>query len=162
MMDQLFRELAEHAAWVYRQACEADISYQDARFALLEGTTNFIMCEYSLDEFLAVYSYRACSMFQWEIVSIMRLMKEAIVQAHPWLAPYVLITCEKTKGAKDGAGLSARYIETGEAEPEGAGDHTCNFQGWEEVEGQCDFPWARESNRSFRSDRHVIKRGGPE
>lgn len=148
-----YHYLAEHAAWFYRLATAADISYQDARFGLLEGTTNFILCEYSLDEFLAVYSYRACSMFQWEIVATMRLMKKVLCDAHPWLEPYVKITCEKTKGAIDSY--------TGDADGKLHGSaraHTCNFQGWESVEGQCDFPWARESNRSFRSDKHRIER----
>jgi thymidylate synthase ThyX len=148
-----FEFLAAHAAWFYRLATAADISYQDARFGLLEGTTNFILCEYSLDEFLAVYSYRACSMFQWEIVATMRLMKKVLCDAHPWLEKYVKITCEKTKGAKDDPGTGLDGIRL-----HGGFNHTCNFQGWESVEGQCDFPWARESNRSFRSDKHRIER----
>jgi hypothetical protein len=54
-----FHDLVEHAAQVYRLATDLGVSYQDARFALLEGTTNFILCEYSLDEFINVYAYRA-------------------------------------------------------------------------------------------------------
>jgi thymidylate synthase ThyX len=153
-----YRVLAEHAAWFYRLACkDGDISYQDARFGLLEGTTNFILCEYSLDEFIAVYSYRACSMFQWEISHTMRLMRDAIVEKHPWLAPYIKISCERTHGAKDvlAEGTKARSIIEDHDGPE-AFAHTCTYQGWEEVEGQCDFPWARESNRSFRSEHHRI------
>jgi hypothetical protein len=45
---QEYEKLAEHAAWFYRLATEADISYQDARFGLLEGTENFILWEGSL------------------------------------------------------------------------------------------------------------------
>lgn len=150
-----FAGLADHAAEVYRLATDSDVSYQDARFALLEATTNFILCEYSLDEFIAVYSYRGCSMFQWEIVHIVREMRRVLVESHPWLDPYIKISCERTAGAKDaGDGFNAEHGKPG------ALDHTCTFQGWEEVEGQCDFPWARETNRSFRSARHVIGRGG--
>jgi hypothetical protein len=135
---------ASHNA--YRVAAEEDISYQDARFALLEGTTNYIMMEYSLLEFINVFAYRGCSMFQWEIVAVMRECRRLLVEAYPWLEPHIKISCEKTSGAKD------RW--EGEAE-EGAA-HTCTFQGWERVEHQCDFPWARDSNRSFRSEAHEI------
>lgn len=148
-----FMVATELAHMAYRVACEEDISYQDARFILPEGTTNFILCEYSLDEFIAVYSYRGCSMFQWEIVSIVRQMRAALIEAHPWLEPYIKISCERTAGA-----LDSPLDLYGEAEGTEATAHACTFQGWEEVEGQCDFPWARETNRTFRSERHAIKK----
>jgi thymidylate synthase ThyX len=144
-----YRKLVEHSSWFYRLATEADVSYQDARFGLLEGTVNFILCEYSLDEFIAVYAYRGCSMFQWEIVGVMRKMRAVLVDAHPWLDRYVKISCEKTAGALD--------AKPGDSLARTA--HACTFQGWEEVEGQCGFPWARETNRTFRSERHAIGRG---
>lgn len=148
-----YLDLVEHAAQFYRFACSEDISYQDARFGLLEGTTNFILCEYSLREFIEVYAYRACSMFQWEIVTVMREMKRALVESHPWLDSYVKITCERTVGSKDADTFNPGTVE---ARPEGFA-HTCMFQGWETVEGQCDFPWARETNRAFRSEAHRIE-----
>jgi hypothetical protein len=64
----------------------------------------------------------------------------------------VKISCERTKGSLDNSG-EAYDMRQG---IEGAEAHHCTFQGWEEVEGQCDFPWARETNRSFRSERHAI------
>ena len=79
----------EAAHLAYRIACEEDISYQDARYVLPEGTNNYIMLEYPVREFLNVYAYRACSMFQWEIVRVMRLCREVLVKAHPWMEPYV-------------------------------------------------------------------------
>ena len=138
----------------YLDACEADVSYQDARYILPEGTTNFILHEYPVREFLNVYAYRACSMFQWEIVHVMREMRRVLLDAHPWLEPYVKISCEKTKGALD-IRQDANLADSFDREQI---SHHCTFQGWEEVEGQCDFPWARESNRSFRSERHAIRR----
>lgn len=119
---------AAHAA--YQVACEHDVSYQDARFILPEGTTNFIMLEYPVREFLNVYAYRACHMFQWEISAVMRECRKVLLEAHPWLEPYVKITCEKT-------GI-------------------CEFQGWEKVEGQCTLPMAREDNRRFKPEHHRI------
>lgn len=113
---------AAHAA--YEIACEEDISYQDARFVLPEGTTGYILLEYPLREFLAVYAYRACSMFQWEISHVARECGRVLIEAHPWLEPHVKITCEKTG--------------------------VCEFQGWENVEGQCDFPQAKEDNRRYK------------
>ncbi len=113
-------------------ACEEDISYQDARYVLLEATDNYIMCEYSVREFMNVFAYRGCSMFSWEIVHVMREMRRLLVEAHPWMEPYVKISCEASK--------------------------RCTFQGWESVEGQCDFPWAKESNRTFQPTFHKIER----
>lgn len=148
----------------YAAACEEDVSYQDARFILPEGTTNYIMCEYTLREFMNVYAYRGCSMFQWEIVSFMRACREILVGKYPFLDPYVKISCEKTKGALDTeVELSRWENETGEHADSYPIDealaHHCTFQGWEQVEGQCPFAWARETNRSFRSQHHEIGRG---
>jgi hypothetical protein len=149
-----YEYLAEHAAIVYRLATIADVSYQDARFALLEGTTNFILWEGSIREFINTYAYRACSMFQWEIVYTFREMKRVLVEAHPWIEPYIKISCEKTHSALD----AAKHHPESWKEDDGPNAHTCTFQGWESVEGQCDFPWARESNRSFRSEHHRIEK----
>lgn len=153
---------ASHAA--YRAAADADISYQDCRFILPEGTTNFIQCAYTVKEFQAVYAYRACSMFQWEICHIMREMKRVLVEEHPWIESYIKISCELTKGAIDSLQYQTYSEQTEDsvanrkrAMPEGNA-HSCTFQGWEQVEHQCDFPWARDSNRTFKpSDHRVIK-----
>jgi thymidylate synthase ThyX len=134
----------------YRAACDADIGYQDSRFILPEGTTNYIMMEYSLREFINVYAYRGCYMFQWEINQIMHMCRELLVSRYDFLDSYIKISCEKTKGALDSGGYPAK---------EEASDHHCTFQGWEQVEGQCPFAWARETNRAFRSDHHEIGRG---
>jgi len=120
----------------YELSCEADVSYQDARYILPEGTENYIMCEYSLREFLAVHDYRACSMFSWEIVHVVREMGRLLKEQSPWLVgtgAEPKISCERTRGPVDGS----------------TSQHACTFQGWEQVEGQCALPWARESNRTF-------------
>jgi len=131
----------------YNMACDADVSYQDARYILPEGTTNYIMLEYPLREFINVYAYRGCSMFQWEIVTVMRMAREILVGLYPWLDPYVKISCEKTPP-------NSNY-DTSNWEGD---SHTCTFQGWESVEGQCPFAWAWEDNRQFRSKHHRIER----
>jgi hypothetical protein len=94
-------------------------------------------------------------MFQWEIVTVMRMAREILVRLYPWLDPYIKISCEKTKGALDAHSDTNAPLYKDEPE---AFAHTCTFQGWESVEGQCPFPWARESNRSFRSEHHRIER----
>jgi len=166
-------EDAQEAAWnAYKLACDAGVSYQDARFILPEGTVNYIVCEYSIREFLAVYSYRACSMFMWEMVGAVREMGRMLAEAHPFLAPYIKISCEKgsdcsrCKGtgylypdgtAEDTAHLSEPRIEGAHIDclscnGIGSLDRRCTFQGWENVEGQCDFPWAKQNNRTFLPD----------
>jgi len=140
----------------YREACDADVSYQDARFILPEGTTNFILMEYPLREFLNVFAYRGCYMFQHEINSIMHACKDILVSKYDFLEPYIKISCEKTTGALDDRtdkeGIPQDMIQR----PDEAQSHTCQFQGWEMVEAQCPFSWARDTNRQFRSEHHEI------
>jgi len=145
---QMWFDAIEACRRAYIEATQANISYQDARYILPEGTTNYIMMEYPLREFINVYAYRGCSMFQWEIVSVMRMARDILVGKYKFLEPYIKISCEKTHGA-----LDKPLVMEGEEYA-----HTCTFQGWESVEGQCPFPWARESNRSFRSEHHRIEK----
>jgi thymidylate synthase (FAD) len=107
----------------YNLAVNADIPYEDARYILPEGTTNFILCEYSLKEFLALYAYRGCVMFQSEMVAVMRAMRKLLVEAHPYLEPHIRISCERV--------------------------HKCTFQGEEPTAESCDFPWARSDTRTI-------------
>jgi thymidylate synthase ThyX len=158
------------SAWgAYKEACDAGVSYQDARYILPEGTTNYILCEYSIREFIAMFEYRGCSMFQWEMVACARSMRSALLEAHPFLEPYIKISCEKTgplcescggtgiweptnKPLGAGTGSWVEGIEPGSACPYclgKGGARRCTFQGWENVEQQCAFPWAKQSNRVF-------------
>lgn len=127
-----FERAARVAEQAYRVAVEEDISFQDARFILPEGVETQILCEYPLRTFIETYAYRGCTMFQWEHVEVMRRMRALLVEAHPWLEPHVKISCEKIE--------------------------RCTFQGWERVEEQCDFPWAKEELRTFRPDPRVAIR----
>jgi thymidylate synthase ThyX len=145
----------------YQELCDMDISYQDARFALLEGTTNFILLEYPVREFLNVYAYRGCSMFQWEIVHVMRECRRVLIEAHPFMEPYVKISCEKTGPAVIGTEasvLSGPEADNGIEYKDVTVPHHCTFQGWEDVEGQCDFPWAKHEARTFKPEHHRISR----
>jgi thymidylate synthase (FAD) len=146
-----FLEAIEVSHEAYRIAAEQDISYQDARFVLPEGTTSYIMLEYSLREFMNVYLYRGCSMFQWEIVDVMRKCRAVLVEAHPWLEPYIKISCEKTGPARVSTGKTLPSTEMVE--------HHCTFQGWESPEGQCDFSWALDEARTFKPQHHAINKG---
>lgn len=151
---RLWFDSIRRAHIAYRAACDAGVSYQDARFILPEGTTAYIMMEYPLREFMNVYAYRGCYMFQWEIRSIMAAARDILVNKYEFLEPYIKISCEKTNGAidiKPDANLAENFDREQIA-------HTCTFQGWEQVEGQCPFAWARESNRQFKSKHHAIER----
>jgi hypothetical protein len=81
------------ASWAaYSAACDAGVSYQDARYILTEGTTNYIQCTYTIREFIDVFAYRGCSMFLWEMVGCMRLMREVPGDRYPtqpggWIHP---------------------------------------------------------------------------
>ena len=165
------------ACWTaYKAACDAGVSYQDARYILPEGTTNYILCEYTLLEFMNVFAYRGCSMFLWEMVGCMREMRRVLLEAHPFLEPHIKISCEKTGSVcprchgsgwthSDGVAATSAEIDDWEQSRgrdsqyqlerclicggEGGGGRKCTFQGWENVEGVCDFPWAKQDNRVF-------------
>lgn len=160
-------EEAIMASWkAYSVACQEGVSYQDARYGLLEGTTNYIQCQYSIREFINVFAYRGCTMFLWEMVAVMHEMRRVLLEAHPFLEPYIKISCEK--GALCGScGGSGKFSYSNptlngstwvEGIPEGSdcpvcdglgGDRKCTFNGWENVEGVCSLPWAKQSNRVF-------------
>ena len=164
------REAYEHAAeaaWrAYEVACDEDISYQDARFILPEATVNFIQCTYTVREFINVFAYRGCSMFMWEMVDVMRKMRVAILEQSPWLEPYIKISCEKTGRECPeclGSGKVIAFAKyDGEPCPDcdgqGRQGAKCTFQGWESPEGQCDKPWAKDEQRSFKPLFHTIGR----
>lgn len=111
----------------YQSAIDSDIPYEDARYLLPEGTTNFILCEYDLRTFMDTYAYRGCVMFQDEMVWVMREMRALLVESHPYLDDHIKISCEKVK--------------------------RCTYQGSERTEEQCDFPWA--GDRLFRPTRYL-------
>ena len=119
-----------HTRAAYALATENDISYQDARLILPEGTTNAIVCSYTPREWLNTFAYRGCYLFQWEISHVFREMRKLVLEQHPWLEPHAKITCEKTG--------------------------KCEFTGWESSEAQCPLPMARDDNRRVFSDRYRI------
>jgi hypothetical protein len=92
-------------------------------------------------------------MFQWEIVDVMRKCRQALVEAHPFMEPYVKISCEKTGPVIDFSRSAAGEL---------VAEHHCTFQGWEDVEGQCDFPWAKHEARTFKPEFHRISRKSTE
>jgi thymidylate synthase ThyX len=113
----------------YEKAITWDIPYEDARYIIPEGTTNFILCEYSLRTFIETYAYRGCVMFQDEYVWTIRAMRNLLVERHPYLDKFIKISCEKPM--------------------------KCTYQGRERIEGQCTFPWAQEANRTYMPKRYL-------
>jgi thymidylate synthase (FAD) len=138
MPSSVWENGATRSSWVaalrvahqaYNVAIKQDIPYEDARYILPEGTTNFILCEYSLRVFMETYAYRGCVMFQDEYVSTIRAMRNLLVSKHPYLDPHIRISCEKAQ--------------------------MCTYQGRERIEESCDFPWAKESDRAFKPNRYL-------
>lgn len=127
----------ETAREAYRWLADHGIPMQDTRTVCPISTETYIICEYPLSEFLNTYSYRACNMFYPETVALFRMMRDKLLEKCPWLEPHIKISCEKTKSdiTVNGALLP----------------HKCTYQGWERVEGECNFPWALEVNRTYKS-----------
>lgn len=141
-----YLDALEEAHRAYKIACEQNVSYQDARFILPEGSQTSITCEYPLRTFIETYAYRGCSMFQWEHVHVMREMRRLLVEAHPWLDPYIKISCEKTPPV-----MMTAVGENGKPDVQFEyAAHHCTFQGWERVNEQCDFEWADEEARVYK------------
>lgn len=158
------------ASWeAYKIACDAGVAYEDARYILPEGTTNYIICEYSVREFMNMFAYRGCEMFLWEMVSVQRMMKKALLDAHPFMEPYVKVSCETgpdclSCGGTGKFSYANPTIDGGtwvEGIKEGSdcpvcdglgGNRKCTFNGWENVEKVCSRPHARQSNRTFLPD----------
>lgn len=130
---EVWEKSVEIAREAYAWLAEHGVPMQDARTVCPIATETYIICEYPLSEFLATYSYRACSMFYPETVALFRLMGQELAKYCPWIAPQIKISCEKTSGGINGL------------------PHKCTYQGWERVEGQCNFEWALEENRTFKS-----------
>lgn len=125
----------------YAWLADHGVDIQDARTVCPIATETYILCEYPLSEFLNTYAYRACSMFYPETVYIFREMGRLLAEACPWLKPHIKIGCEKTSGGIEvDTGIGPYQLP-----------HKCTYQGWERVEGQCDFEWALEDNRVFKS-----------
>lgn len=133
--ERIWKESVEVAREAYRWLVEHNIPMQDARTVCPIATETYIVCSYPLNEFAATYAYRGCSMFYPETVAVFRKMRAALLLKCAWLEDYIRISCEKTSGSK------------------APGGHFCTYQGWERVEGQCEFPWALEENRTFKSRR---------
>lgn len=115
--------LIEQGWDTYRELCELDLPYQDARYLLPEGTVNYIQCTYDLREWLNTFSYRSCFMFQHEIGHVFRLMRDLLVERHPWLGAHAVTSCIK------------------------AGHST--FSGWESVDA-CPVPTCNDATRRFK------------
>ena len=111
----------------YAKLCDLNMPYQDARFACPVGLETYIIAQYPLKVFLDTYAYRACPMFQWEIVHVFKEMRRLLIGQFPWMEQYIKISCEKSK--------------------------RCMFQGWESTDSVCDFEWNRE--RIYNPDEKI-------
>lgn len=112
----IYLRLVSVARDAYAQLKAADLPYQDCRTVCPIGTETYIVCTYPVSEFLAVYSYRACRMFLWEMQHLMKLMREEVLKVFPWMEKFIKVSCEKTK--------------------------RCMYQGWEDTTKDCEFPYA--------------------
>ena len=83
----------------------------------------------------------------------MRMAREVLIHDHPWLEPYIKISCEKT-----GPVFKTIARHDGAHEETQIAAHHCTFQGWEDVEGQCAFSWALHDARTFKPAHHRISR----
>ena len=134
LVPYVWQSAIEKATDAYEMLVDWDVPYQDARTVLPIATETYIIGAYPLSVFLGTYAYRACYMFYPEIVVLFRMMREALLEKCPWLKPYIVVSCEKTRPNEDH-------------------EHMCTYQGWERVEGHCPLAWAKEDNRVWKSSK---------
>ena len=115
----------------YRDALNAGIPMQDARFLAPVGICTSLVASYPIRYFLATQTYRRCWAFQWEIRYVFNQMVEEVKKKFPALEPYLKVMCEKEK--------------------------RCTYSGWEDTSG-CPFPWAKKRKHEIARVADVSKK----
>lgn len=88
-----FRRLADHVEKTYRQALEAGVPSEDARFVLPNATpTNFHLMV-NFQEFLHICDLRLCIRAQWEIRKMVAQMRLEVRRVLPEIADYLQPKC---------------------------------------------------------------------
>lgn len=107
-LEKAFLNLCEASREVYAMAHEADVPYQDARFACPIATTTHVFGTYNLLSLRNFCATRLCEMVQWEIHHVAKRMKEEVMKVYPILGNALKPRCELI--------------------------NKCTFQGWEKPE----------------------------
>jgi flavin-dependent thymidylate synthase len=110
----------------YEEMRELDVAPQDARGILPTNVETNIIAKFSLRTLADMAKLRLCTRTQGEYQDVFRLMRDRVIEVHPWAEPFIRVYCAST-----GVCCFPRYEEcpikpgifnpdTGKAWPDGA------------------------------------------
>lgn len=89
----LWEEAVRVSGVVYAALLEAGIPPGDARGVLPTNTLTSIVAKYSLRTLSAMAEVRLCTRTQGEYQDVFRAMRAAVLEVHPWAAPFIEVAC---------------------------------------------------------------------
>ncbi len=83
------------AAGLYKDAIEAGVPFQDARYILPMGLETSLVGSYNLLSFKGLANRRLCNRMMWETNYVVRVMTDLVVQAFPFVGRNLRSSCEQ-------------------------------------------------------------------
>jgi len=80
----------------YAQMIDAGVPVQDARGILPTNITTSITAKFDLRTLSAMAAVRLCVRTQGEYQDVFRAMRAAVLDVHPWAAPFIEVQCVAT------------------------------------------------------------------
>ena len=91
--EDLFKESIESSISTYQQLRAQGVLPQDARGVLPSNLHTSIIASFNLRTLSHMAELRLCTRTQGEYQDVFRLMREAILEIHPWTAPVLEVYC---------------------------------------------------------------------
>lgn len=101
VIDDMFHALCwdkavQHAQQAYSQLIDAGIPVQDARGLLPTNTLTSIFAKFNLRTLHDMARTRLCTRTQGEYQDVFRLMRQQVIEAHPWAEDFLQVHCVAT------------------------------------------------------------------
>lgn len=91
-----WQEMADAMMGVYGSFIDHGIPAQDARGILPNNVLTSIMCKFNLRTLHDMAKLRLCTRTQGEYQDVFRAMRSAVIEVHPWAAPFLEVHCVAT------------------------------------------------------------------
>lgn len=92
----VWSEAERHMMQAYAQMIDAGVPVQDARGILPTNITTSITAKFDLRTLSAMAGVRLCVRTQGEYQDVFRAMRAAVLDVHPWAAPFIEVQCAAT------------------------------------------------------------------
>lgn len=80
----------------YKQLRELDVAPQDARGILPTNVETNIIAKFNLRTLADMAKLRLCTRTQGEYQNVFRLMRDRVIEVHPWAEPFIRVYCAAT------------------------------------------------------------------